>query len=60
MPALLNLPCSSVPCVEVEIDDGPRSFRTVYLTARELRRYDKDPDGFAAKLLGCKTVAAGA
>jgi hypothetical protein len=59
MPALLNSPKHATPAVEVQLRyDRHGGCDTVYLTAREMRRYNRDPDGFAAKHLGYKNVDA--
>jgi hypothetical protein len=57
MSTLFNDPNYSAPTVEVHIlRDRHGSCDLVYLTAREIRRYNRDPDGFAAKRLGYKTT----
>jgi hypothetical protein len=57
MPTLFNDPNHSTPAVEVHLRcDRHGGCHTVYLTAREMRRYNRDPDGFAAKRLGYKNV----
>jgi hypothetical protein len=59
MPALLNSPDFREPTVEIELRRD-RFYRgssdNVWLNAKQMAEYNRDPDGFAARYLGYKTL----